>query len=175
MSNISIEINGDGNEVVFGAGAVVANVKIRMDGANHKLHIGELCRVNGGEFVFSHEKGAIEIGKGTFINSANLYCTESAPIHMGERCMLAWNIEIYSGDFHPIFDSKTNVRSNPAKAIHIGDHVWIGAHVQVLKGVSIGENSVIGTRAVVTRSIPGNCIAVGTPARIMKSNIYWKE
>lgn len=179
LTNVSIEIHGDDNEVDFGAEAVVKNIKIRMVGAKHTLHIGELCKIHGGEFVFSHEKGTIEVGKGTFINSTKIVPTfivrNPLPIHLGERCMLAWDIEIYSGDFHHIYDSEANRRLNPAKEINIGNHVWIGSHVQILKGVSIGENSVIGASSVVTKNLPANCIVAGNPARIIRGNICWKE
>ncbi len=56
-----------------------------------------------------------------------------------------------------------------AKPITIGDNVWLGGGVIVLPGVTIGENSVIGAGAVVTKDIPANCVAVGNPARVIKS------
>ncbi|WP_419877600.1 acyltransferase [Brevibacillus centrosporus] len=57
--------------------------------------------------------------------------------------------------------------------IYIGDHVWLGAHVNVLKGVTIGENSVIGIRSLVISDIPSHCVAAGLPAKVKRSNTYW--
>jgi lipopolysaccharide O-acetyltransferase len=53
--------------------------------------------------------------------------------------------------------------------VHIGANVWLGEGVMVLPGVTIGANSVIGAGAVVTRSLPADCVAVGNPARVIKS------
>jgi acetyltransferase-like isoleucine patch superfamily enzyme len=55
-----------------------------------------------------------------------------------------------------------------AKDVVIGNNVWIGTDSYICKGVSIGENSVIGAKSVVTKSIPKNCIAAGIPARVVK-------
>jgi lipopolysaccharide O-acetyltransferase len=53
-------------------------------------------------------------------------------------------------------------------SVHIGNNVWLGENVCVLKGVHIGDNSIIGASSVVTKSIPANSIAIGTPARVVK-------
>ena len=58
--------------------------------------------------------------------------------------------------------------------IKIGDHVWIGVNSVILKGVNIGDGSVIGAGSVVTRDIPARCLAAGIPARVIRSNIEWK-
>jgi acetyltransferase-like isoleucine patch superfamily enzyme len=57
--------------------------------------------------------------------------------------------------------------------VHIGNKVWIGANVTILKGVSIGDGSVIAAGSVVTRSIPANCLAGGIPAKVIKENVAW--
>ena len=56
-----------------------------------------------------------------------------------------------------------------AKPITIGDNVWLGGGAIILPGVTIGENSVVGAGTVVTKDIPANCVAVGNPARVIKS------
>ena len=90
-------------------------------------------------------------------------------------CMLAKNIEIRTGDSHCIFDTITGQKINPAKNVILQSHVWVGAHVKILKGVTISSNSVIGTSSVVTSNIPGNCIAAGIPAKVIKSGTNWKR
>lgn len=52
--------------------------------------------------------------------------------------------------------------------VTIGNNVWLGSRVMILKGVSIGDNSVIGASSVVTKPIPANCIAAGNPAKIIR-------
>jgi acetyltransferase-like isoleucine patch superfamily enzyme len=58
--------------------------------------------------------------------------------------------------------------------IHIGNHVWIGMNVTILKGVQIGDGAIIAAGAVVTRNIPARCLAGGVPARVLKENITWE-
>ena len=55
--------------------------------------------------------------------------------------------------------------------IIIGENVWIGMNVRICKGVTIGDNSIIGANSVVTKNIPANCIAVGIPAKVVKTEI----
>ncbi len=62
---------------------------------------------------------------------------------------------------------------NYAENITIEDHVWLAAHVTVLKGVVIGHDSVIGSGSVVTASIPPNSIAAGVPAKGVRSGVTW--
>ena len=57
------------------------------------------------------------------------------------------------------------------ETITIGNNCWIGQNVRIQKGVTIGDNSVIGACSVVTKSIPANCVAVGIPAKVVKTDI----
>jgi len=76
----------------------------------------------------------------------------------------------YSGDGFPV-SLPTELQSEKlllVSPVHIGNNVWLGEGVCVLKGVSIGDNSIIGAASVVTKSIPPNSIAVGIPAKVVK-------
>ena len=57
----------------------------------------------------------------------------------------------------------------------IGNHVWLGNSVVIMKGVHIEDGSVIGIESIVTKDIPCNCIAVGSPAKVIKTNIHWEN
>ena len=59
-------------------------------------------------------------------------------------------------------------RAEDATPVHIGDNVWLGDHATVLKGVTIGANSVVAARAVVTRDVPANVVVAGNPAQVVK-------
>jgi acetyltransferase-like isoleucine patch superfamily enzyme len=63
---------------------------------------------------------------------------------------------------------------SPLRRCIIGEHVWIGEYVTVLKGVTIGSGSMIAIRSLVTRDIPTNCIAGGVPARVLRENATWR-
>jgi Acetyltransferase (isoleucine patch superfamily) len=91
---------------------------------------------------------------------------------IGNNCLISWNVNILDGDGHNLmYENKKNY----AKAIIIEDNVWIGNNVTVLKGVHIGAGSIIGAGSVVTSSIPNRCLAVGNPARIIKTDVSWEN
>jgi maltose O-acetyltransferase len=69
---------------------------------------------------------------------------------------------------HPLDPAARLAKWEAAQPIHIGNNVWLGGGTIVLPGVSIGDNSVVGAGAVVTRSLPANVVAVGNPARVVR-------
>jgi hypothetical protein len=69
-------------------------------------------------------------------------------------------------DWHGIYDRTE--RDTQAYPVHIGNNVWVGDHATVLKGVSIGDNSIVAACSVVTKDVPPNVIVAGNPARIVK-------
>ena len=75
---------------------------------------------------------------------------------------------IIDSAFHDI-DPERRLEPPVADPITIGDNVWLGARVIVLPGVTIGENSVVGVGSVVTRDIPPSSLAVGVPAKVVRS------
>lgn len=70
---------------------------------------------------------------------------------------------------HPLEPQPRRDKLEAARPITIGDNVWIGGGAVVLPGVTIGDNSVIGAGAVVTKDVPANVVAVGNPARVVRS------
>lgn len=86
--------------------------------------------------------------------------------------MFSNSIIVRTSDSHPIFD-EDGKRSNPAKDVEIGNHVWIAPNSKVMKGVTIGEGSIIGSDTIVTKDIPESCLAVGHPAHVVKTNVKW--
>ena len=79
--------------------------------------------------------------------------------------MLASGVYVTDSDWHDIYNRIALGKTEP---IEIAANVWIGDSAIVCKGVSIGENSIIGAGAVVVNSIPPNCVAAGNPAKIVK-------
>ena len=108
----------------------------------------------------------IHIGSRTFINY-NLTALDVADIHIGEDCQIGPNVQLLTPT-HPIDPEPRRDKLEAAQAIRVGNNVWLGGGVIVCPGVSIGDNSVIGAGAVVTRNVPANCVAVGNPARIIR-------
>ena len=116
--------------------------------------------------VWGREAGAgrIHIGEGCLM-SPGARMSASDEIVVGDGVMLANGAYITDSDWHTIYDRM--VRTDPAP-VHIGDNVWLGDGSTVLKGVTVGENSVIAARSVVTRDVPANVVVAGNPAKIVK-------
>lgn len=177
LKNVKLDIKGQNNEVVIDEGSILLNTKIYIRGNNHKLIIGKNIICKGGSLWFEDNGCSICIGRGTTIVSAHIAVTEDErKIIIGEDCMFSYDIDIRSGDSHSIIDLQSNLRTNEAENIYIGNHVWIGAHVNILKGVKINNNSVIATGATVTGKFnESNVIIGGIPGKILKTNIDWKR
>jgi acetyltransferase-like isoleucine patch superfamily enzyme len=111
----------------------------------------------------------IRIGENTLINNGFVAIAEKCVIQIGRNCLIGTRCEIYDSDFHAL-SAKERLAKEPhsCQSVTIGDDVFVGSNVRILKGVTIGSGSVIANSAVVTRSIPSNCVAAGIPARVVR-------
>ena len=103
----------------------------------------------------------LTIGDNLGMSSSTITCFKR--IDIGNNVRIGANCVIADGDFH-----MDDPRVGPAKPVRICDGVWLGYGVIVMKGVTIGENSVIGMNSVVTNDIPENSVAVGSPAKVIR-------
>lgn len=114
----------------------------------------------------------LKIGSGTCIGNFNhIYATNS--IVIGENVLTADKVYI-SDNSHSYEDIKAPIIHQPIKQISkviIGDGTWLGENVCVI-GAKIGKNCVIGANSVVTKDIPDYCVAVGTPAKVIKQYCF---
>lgn len=113
------------------------------------------------------EDATLEIGTSTFINYG---CSIAASQHIriGAHCSIGTHVIIMDSDYHELSPERRHIRAEPAP-IELEDNVWVCARAIVLKGVTIGHGSVIGAGSVVTRDIPPRSLAVGQPARVIRS------
>ncbi len=123
----------------------------------HRVEIGVWGRAEG--------EGRIEIGE-CVLMSPGSRISASDEIVIGDGTMFANGAYVTDSDWHTIYD-RTERDPTPTP-VHIGRNVWLGDHATVLKGVSIGDNSVVAARAVVTRDVPANVVVAGNPARVVK-------
>ena len=92
---------------------------------------------------------------------------DCAPVTIGANSLLGPNIGIYAVN-HAI-DAEERIHGGCcSKPVHIGKNVWLGGDVKILAGVTIGDNSIIGTGSIVTKNIPSNVIAVGNPCKVIR-------
>lgn len=108
----------------------------------------------------------ISLGNNFYANH-NLVILDAAPVTFGDNVFIGPSCGFHTAG-HPINVQQRNKGLEYARAINVGDNVWIGAGVQVLPGVTIGDNVTIGAGSVVTRDIPANSVAVGNPCRVIK-------
>jgi maltose O-acetyltransferase len=107
------------------------------------------------------------IGAHTFANFG-LVALDVATITIGNDVQIGPNVQLLTPT-HPIEAEPRRNRFEAAQPITIGDNVWIGGGAIILPGVTVGENTVVGAGAVVTRDLPANVVAVGNPARVIRS------
>ncbi|MEP6596724.1 MAG: acyltransferase [Ginsengibacter sp.] len=173
---VIIDVDGNNNKIIIGRNSTVKNALIYIRGNNHKLIIGENCFFGGGELWIEDHDCSLIIYSQTTIEHAHLAVTEpGSVIEIHKDCMLAKYVEIRTGDSHSIIDLYTGKRINPAGNVILEEHVWVGAHAKILKGVTVGHHSVIGSGSMVTNDVPSNSIAAGVPAKIIRNNIDWKR
>ena len=135
------------------------------------IKLGSNCALDRGVTLIcsgeSSSQAKIQIAANTYVNR-NTVIDAIALIQIGRDCAIGPNC--YLTDHDHGLDSRFPPLQQPmvAKKTVIGDGVWLGANVTVLKGVQIGNNAVIGAGSVVTKDVPKNAIAVGVPAKVLR-------
>ena len=127
------------------------------------------------------EKGTCTIGDFTLLNGALIMAEER--IEIGSHCLISWNVGIADCDFHPLepaqrlqdtralapfYENRPPRPKLETRPVRISDNVWVGMNAVILKGVTIGENSVVAAGAVVSRDVPANVVVAGNPAVVVK-------
>lgn len=120
--------------------------------------------------VFVNGGAVLELGNFSYINSsANIHCFHK--IQIGDDVVISEGVTMRDTDNHTI------VGAEPVDdpSIVIGNHVWIGLNVTILKGVKIGDGAVIAAGAVVNKDVPARALVGGVPAKIIKNDVEWKR
>ncbi|WP_017607713.1 sugar O-acetyltransferase [Nocardiopsis xinjiangensis] len=109
----------------------------------------------------------ISLGAHTFVGTGAVML-DVAPITIGEHTQIGPSVQLLTPT-HPLDPAQRKEGWESAEPITIGDNVWLGGGVIVCPGVSIGDNTVVGAGSVVTKDLPQGVVAVGNPARVVKS------
>jgi maltose O-acetyltransferase len=109
----------------------------------------------------------ISIGTGTFVNFGGVFL-DVAEIRIGSAVQMGPRVQLLTPT-HPLDPEERRAGWESAEPIIIGDNAWLGGGVVVCPGVTIGANTVVGAGAVVTRDLPEGVLAVGNPARVIRS------
>lgn len=176
---VEIKVKGSNNKIIIEEGASLHKSTIlSIRGNNNLIHIkhdslmneGGLVRIEGNSnrFIVGENSSLISV----FFSMGD----DHTDIEIGSNCLFSANVIFRNWDNHSIVIAKTpNVRICEGKNIKVEDHVWIGYGATVMKGVSIGHDSIIGTMSVVTSDVPSHSIVAGNPARVVKSGISWNK
>lgn len=177
LAGVELDIVGDRNRIVLAPGCQVYNLKFHLRGSDQCIELGPGCRVTrGGTFWLEDDGCSLTIGAGTTMVEVHIAVTEpGSKVSIGEECMFANDIDLRCGDSHSILDAASGERINFAEDIAIGRHVWVASHVIILKGVSIGADSVVAAGSIVTKSCEPGSLLAGNPAKALKTGITWKR
>lgn len=145
---------------------IARHVRLRVsDGAT--AHLGDSVAIDRfADITVKH--GRLEIGARSYIGQYSVICARQS-IMIGTDCLIAEHVTIRDQDhrFGPgLVAAQAGFETAP---VTIGNNVWIGAKATMTKGVTIGDNAVIGANSVVTHDIPAHSVAVGAPARVIRT------
>lgn len=154
----SFSIGRDENQLIIENKSKCRNVVFRTESNGNEIKLGSNVEINASRSSLS-------------VISA----CEGTKIQIGDNSLISNGVEIHTTDYHSVIDSKTHKRTNYAKDIFIGNHVWIGLHSIILKGVNIPEGCIVaaGSLVVNKKLEETNSLIAGNPAMIIKRDIDW--
>ena len=161
-------------KIVLGDSVVISEYAVldgRAESTTPTLIVGDRTILSN-NVMLSCKDGSITIGKDVGINAQTIIqSTTGNVVTIGDDCVIGQRCLIIGGGNYDISDRKELIRTSPIAndgGVLVANNVWLGANVSVLGGVSMGEGSVAGAGAVVSRTIPPFAICMGVPARVVR-------
>ena len=170
---LRVEFQGDNNRLcIMEEPKNCTDTHIQL-GSNSTVSVGKACWLSN-TFIHTEQSGHVVIGeRSSFTARARFIMHEPSRVTIGRDCMIASDVQFMTSDAHTIYECSSGRRLNDAEDIDVGDHVWIALQTFVLKGAKIGAFSIVGMRSVVTGELPANCLAAGTPAKVLREGVSW--
>lgn len=140
------------------------------------IKLGDNVKISGKpDIVFSNKlcsNPTLIIGDNTFIGNATCF-TIAQRVEIGSNCFLASDVSITDNDGHPLdyMKRRNNLPPDSSKPVLIGNDVWIGRKAMIMKGVTIGDRSIVGAGAIVTKNVLPDTVVGGNPAQVIKKLI----
>ncbi len=177
LRRVKIKVRGFNSQVIICPKVMINDSVISVVGNNCKVFIeGGGTNIHHFHLEVKDDNSKVSICKGFTSEQVSMYACEGREISIGEDCMLSAGIYISTSDFHSIIDVNTLERLNPAKDVIIGNHVWLGAGVSLLKGTVIPDHVVVGKNSIVISDLSHSyAVYVGTPAKKVKDGVTWKR
>lgn len=172
-SGVSVHRSMDGKLTIGYGDCTIA--RFTYTGCNINLMKNSTLKLSGnsmiglGSAVTVEDNAQLEIGSSSYI-CAGATIRVAKRIVIGDQCAISWNVTIMDSDFHEYYASE-GVIPEKTKEVIIGNNVWIGNNVLILKGVTIGDNAIIAAGSVVTKNVPNGTVVAGNPAKIVKTGV----
>lgn len=170
-----INVIGSNNYISIPKSCCFNNAEVIIYGDNNKLVISEYARLLGPCKVLMEGNATLVLGENVGIRGVD-FSLKHGKVSVGELSMFSYGIKIRNHDSHRVFPVggvESECPCNLPADISIGRHVWICQDASILKGVSIGDESIVAFGAVVTKDCPANSIVAGNPAKVVKTGIRW--
>lgn len=149
----------------------ISNHGVLFLGENSRLETFANVQIGPSTRLHLAKNSEVSIGANTYA-MYDVTILAAHRIEIGSDCAISWDVTITDEDWHSV---KYSEKKEKKKGLTIGDHVWICHNVSILKGVTIGNNCVIGAGSVVCRDLPDNCLAVGVPAKPVRHEVTWEK
>jgi|694.fasta_scaffold79047_4 acetyltransferase-like isoleucine patch superfamily enzyme len=151
------------------------SLQIYLKGVENQVSLGD--GVSGSWNLYLFGGSRVEIGSGSRAVGLEMYVNYRCSCSVGEDCMISENVVFQTGDGHTLvdLDRRKAINQQPS-SIRIGDHCWLGRNSVVLasaREICMGSGSVLGLGSILTRTISMTSLAVGSPARVLRSRISW--
>ncbi|MEV8182945.1 acyltransferase [Specibacter sp. NPDC078692] len=174
---VTVNFRGSNNRLAISPNAKIRHLNVQFDCDNGSVEIGSHSGVSPLRlFARIGQDSTVRLGNNvSTTDKLTITAVEGADVTIGDDVMIATDVEIRTDDAHPIFDVTTGQRVNLSQPITIGNHVWLAKRAIIMGGVSIGNGSVVGFGSIVTKDVPNNAIAAGTPARVIRKDIAWER
>ena len=174
LKKTSIRMKGKNNTLIIGDFSQLNRVTIHVSGSNNRIELGNWSTFNGTEIYVEQSGNVITVGDHAhFYGKVELAAMEGTSITIGQDCLCSSNIQMRTGDSHAVLDLSGR-RINPSRDITLGDHVWVGRDVSILKGAEVASHCILGLGALVTgKFLQKNCTIAGNPAKVIRREVDW--
>lgn len=177
IRHTTIILKGSGNEISFDetGNNHICDTVIHINGSNNRVILGKNNSLYNCEIIIDDDGGSIVMGNGNKICAkTHIAAIEGTSISFGDDCLFSSDVTFRTGDSHSIISTETGKRINPSHSIVIGNRVWFGNHTTILKGVTLQDDTIVGTGSIVTQTCEeSNVVLAGSPARVVKRNVCW--
>ena len=175
MDEVEIVFSGT-NNILFCDGRVkLRESMIRFEGDNSIVFLSSSSHIYRANFTL-YNNNVLFIDEDCYFSDVlNAICSEQKHIIIGKECLFSFEVWVRTADPHLVYSKATNRRLNPSKSVFLGDHIWVGQNVGILKGSRVHSGCIIGGHALLPgKTIPSHCLFAGNPGQVIKEDIFWE-